>query len=307
MKTTNRNSSLQYSDTYGNLKEMVDSGFIREADQQRMENIVGGLGAPSKIKLLQKKLRAETNEAENKFQDAYFKAYQTASDNTKEAYQRVIDISPPEANDQDHVIEKDPVNISPPESADQDHINKGTSNSIKNLLSFISKGEGGYDSSNRGTVKNKIVGADINTTRDNKKLSSMTLGEIKKYQAIKDFKNPNKLFAVGNMQFNPDTFKMTVKGLGLSDDTIFNADTQDKMGMWLITDKRPLLGRYLAGNSGVTLKKAHMELAKEFASIPVPYGKNKGNSYYGEGNKSQFSVQEVQDLLLSIRVSKGNN
>ena len=99
MKTTNRNSSLQYSDTYKNLKELVDSGFIREADKQRMENIVGGLGAPSKIKFLQKKLRAETNEVENKFQDAYFKAYQTASDNTKEAYQRVTDLKNNKIND----------------------------------------------------------------------------------------------------------------------------------------------------------------------------------------------------------------
>jgi len=175
-----------------------------------------------------------------------------------------------------------------------------SNNSLQSLLSFVSQGEGGYESSNRGTLKGTIVGSSISTTRDGKKLSNMTLKEIKKYQAIKSFDNPNKLFAVGNAQFNPETFIMAAKGLDLPDDTVFNSKTQDKMGMWLITNKRPELGKYLSGDSGVTLEKAHMELAKEFASVPVPYGKNKGNSYYGRGNKSQFSVQEVQDVLSAI-------
>lgn len=176
----------------------------------------------------------------------------------------------------------------------------GSNNSLQSLLSFISQGEGGYESSNRGTLRGAIVGSSSSTTRDGKKLSNMTLKEIKKYQAIKSFDNPDKLFAVGSAQFNPETFIMAAKGLNLPDDTVFNSKTQDKMGMWLITNKRPELGKYLSGDSGVTLEKAHMELAKEFASVPVPYGKNKGNSYYGRGNKSQFSVQEVQDVLSAI-------
>ena len=175
-----------------------------------------------------------------------------------------------------------------------------SNNSLQSLLSFISQGEGGYESSNRGTLRGKIVGSSSSTTRDGKKLSNMTLKEIKKYQAIKSFDNPDKLFAVGNAQFNPETFIMTANGLNLPDDTVFSSKTQDKMGMWLITNKRPELGKYLSGDSGVTLEKAHMELAKEFASVPVPYGKKKGNSYYGRGNKSQFSVQEVQDVLSAI-------
>ena len=176
----------------------------------------------------------------------------------------------------------------------------GSNNSLQSLLSFISQGEGGYESSNRGTLRGEIVGSSSSTTRDGKKLSNMTLKEIKKYQAIKSFDNPDKLFAVGNAQFNPETFIMAAKGLNLPDDTVFSSKTQDKMGMWLITNKRPELGKYLSGDSGVTLEKAHMELAKEFASVPVPYGKKKGNSYYGRGNKSQFSVQEIQDVLSAI-------
>ena len=189
-----------------------------------------------------------------------------------------------------------------PASAKKNGVRKtsGSNNSLQSLLSFISQGEGGYESSNRGTLRGKIVGSSSSTTRDGKKLSNMTLKEIKKYQAIKSFDNPDKLFAVGNAQFNPETFIMAAKGLNLPDDTVFSSKTQDKMGMWLITNKRPELGKYLSGDSGVTLEKAHMELAKEFASVPVPYGKKKGNSYYGRGNKSQFSVQEIQDVLSAI-------
>ena len=189
-----------------------------------------------------------------------------------------------------------------PASAKKNGVRKtsGSNNSLQSLLSFISQGEGGYESSNRGTLRGEIVGSSSSTTRDGKKLSNMTLKEIKKYQAIKSFDNPDKLFAVGNAQFNPETFIMAAKGLNLPDDTVFSSKTQDKMGMWLITNKRPELGKYLSGDSGVTLEKAHMELAKEFASVPVPYGKKKGNSYYGRGNKSQFSVQEIQDVLRAI-------
>ena len=55
-----------------------------------------------------------------------------------------------------------------------------------------------------------------------------------------------------------------------------------------------------------------LELAKEFASFPVPYdmtvrrnGKDvklkKGDSYYGSGNKAQHTVDEVKDELDKLR------
>ena len=48
------------------------------------------------------------------------------------------------------------------------------------VLSFISSGEGGYNSSNRGTIGKKIIGSDSGTKRGGVSLSEMTLGEIKR-------------------------------------------------------------------------------------------------------------------------------
>ena len=51
---------------------------------------------------------------------------------------------------------------------------------------------------------------------------------------------------------------------------MFDAATQDKIATFLISKKRPRLGDFLAGGE-TSLDRAMLEMAKEFASIPVPY------------------------------------
>ena len=63
---------------------------------------------------------------------------------------------------------------------------------------------------------------------------------------------------------------MAIDDLALSDDTVFNEDTQDKIGKYLITKKRKKVGEYLEGNNSVSQDEAMLQLAKEFASFPVP-------------------------------------
>ena len=183
---------------------------------------------------------------------------------------------------------------------------------LEPMFKFIEKGEGDYNSSNRGTIGNSIKGATNNTIRDGKKLTEMTIGEIKAKQTITDPNNPERLFAVGRFQTIPTTLDMAIDDLDLSDDTIFNENTQDRIGMYLITQKRPKVGRYLAGDNSVSQDEAMLELAKEFASFPVPYdmtirrkGKDvklkKGDSYYGSGNKAQHTFEEVEDELDKLR------
>ena len=64
------------------------------------------------------------------------------------------------------------------------------------------KAEGDSNSSNRGTVKlgKNIKGSTNNTIRDGKKLTEMTIGEIKEKQEITDPNNPERLYAVGRFQ-----------------------------------------------------------------------------------------------------------
>ena len=164
------------------------------------------------------------------------------------------------------------------------------------LLDFIAKGEGSYDSSNQGTENGKIVGSTHSTERNGSSLSELTIGQIQSMQRLGD-EDPNQLFAVGKYQLIPDTLDMAVKDLGLSKDTVFNAETQEKLGEWLLFNKRPELGAYIRGEHD-NLNLALREAAKEWASLPDP---KTGKSYYGKGNKAQHSLAETKRALLAAR------
>jgi len=182
----------------------------------------------------------------------------------------------------------------------------GNVQGLKGLLNFIGSGEGGYDSSNRGTVGGKIIGSTNKTVSNGKKLSEMTIDEI---IAAQNMQGDDKLFAVGKYQMIPSTFKEVMEGLGVSGDTVFSPDFQDTAGMYLITQKRPKLGEYLNGGD-VDEDFALEELAKEFASAPLPYDvmvgdtlRKAGESRYGSGNKAQHSIQEARDALRSAKIT----
>jgi hypothetical protein len=178
------------------------------------------------------------------------------------------------------------------------------------LLDFIASGEGDYNSSNRGTIGSRIVGSTSDTVRNNTSLTDMTIGQIRELQSIKNPNNTNRLFAVGRYQVIPDTLQQAVKDLNLPEDTVFNQETQDRIGMWLINEKRPAVGAFLSG-ADVPVDEAMMSLAKEFASVPVPYDTvdtrgrrvRAGQSFYHHfgGNRAGHSVQETRNILMQGR------
>jgi len=193
------------------------------------------------------------------------------------------------------------------------------------LLEFIASGEGGYDSANRGTIPvkskegtttDKIVGSQLVASRGGKKISELTVDEILKYQAIKDPNNKDRLFAVGKYQTDNRTFPMAVKALGLSGDTVFTPEVQEKVGLYLVSEKpgRKRLSNYLKNIGDVSAERAMLDLAMEFASVPVPYAIKKGkygkwpktdleagDSFYASGgkggNKAQHTVAETLKVL----------
>ena len=193
-----------------------------------------------------------------------------------------------------------------------------TTPSRNTLLDFIGTGEGDYDSANRGTISGNIVGSEMQASRRGKSISEMTIGEIAELQKISDPNNAERLFAVGKYQTIPDTLAMAVKGLGLSPDTVFSPEVQDKVGMYLVTEKRPKVGRYLRGEEGVTEDDALLSLAQEFASIPVPRAVKKGaygswpkmdlmpgDSFYANpaattGNAARHTIEETRSALQSV-------
>jgi hypothetical protein len=163
-------------------------------------------------------------------------------------------------------------------------------------------------------------------------VSQLTIGEIKERQRNRH------LFAVGKYQFTTDTFSEAVNLLKneVNDNTIYSEDVQERFGDYLLTEKpdRSRLARYLAGRD-VQLFDAQLELAQEFASMPVPAGTNvkiddlrirdsQGRvisrvprrlevvfptdsiSYYAgddAGNKSKVSAEEAARALLNARTS----
>lgn len=168
------------------------------------------------------------------------------------------------------------------------------------VLDFIKSGEGDYTSSNRGTIGDDIIGTQLNgTTRGGKLLTEMTIGEIKRYQKIKDPNNVNRLFAVGAYQLTPDTIDKAMKDAGFNDNTVFSEDVQDRMGLALILgSKRPRLAAYIKGASN-DINAAMLEFSQEFASVPNPVT---GKSYYAnKGNKAKHTVAETKQILQKAR------
>ena len=187
---------------------------------------------------------------------------------------------------------------------------------LDTLMSFIGGGEsygGSLDAANRGTIKDEVIGSTKVAERDGKKLSEMTLGEIKEYQRIRDPNNPDRLFAVGKYQMIPDTLAEAQKALGISDKAVFDEDTQTRLGEYLLKGKANTrkTWAYLSGQEGASLDDAVYGLAREFASIPVPYDVERkgklvkaGSTYYtGSGNKAKYSVDEVKSILRGVRDS----
>jgi len=179
-----------------------------------------------------------------------------------------------------------------PQQTTQQRATQVANASSLSILDFISKGEGGYNSSNRGTRNKKIVGSTNNTSINGKPLTESTIGEIMQAQR-------EGLFAVGRYQMIPTTFKLVVEQLGLPEDAVFTPEVQDQMGLQLLLgDKRPKLAAYLRGED-VSIDTAMLEFAKEWASVPDP---STGKSYYaGTGNKASHSVAETRAILEATR------
>lgn len=161
------------------------------------------------------------------------------------------------------------------------------------LLSFIASGEGGYNSMNQGTVGNRIVGSTHNAaSKLGKNLTDMAIGEVMEHQA------EGRLFAAGRYQVIPGTMRGILPATGLSRSDRFDAPNQDRFGIALIMQRKPVRD-YLYGRSN-DRTAALLALAQEWASLPDP---RTGASFYGGANRSAHSVDEVARALDGARAA----
>ena len=111
------------------------------------------------------------------------------------------------------------------------------------LSNLIGRGEGDYNSCNRGNAGD--AGRAIN-------LTDMTVGEIIRRQHL-PHNDPAYLFAVGKFQMvgpPANTMTETVRALGIDSNAKFTPDLQERMfANYLIDGKRPAVNDYITGKS----------------------------------------------------------
>jgi hypothetical protein len=156
-----------------------------------------------------------------------------------------------------------------------------------------------------------------------KPLTQMTLKEVDEFQRKPGLKSS----AVGKYQIMRETLIGAKKALNLKDSDIFSIELQDRIfTQFLIGSKagREKLNAYLSGktdDSQKLLEEAQLQLAQEFAGVPVPFDVvrprgtagqmdpgglvKRGESYYGGvgQNKKQLgtTVEETQQRLREQR------
>ena len=177
------------------------------------------------------------------------------------------------------------------------------------LGDIISRGEGNYNSVNRGLVKGKNLGS-FETD-----LSKMTINQILEKNKLKagDKKRMN---AVGKYQVIASTMKQAKKAMGLTGNEKFTKEMQERIFKEFLVPKRKGLADYLNGGK-TSLIQAQYEASMEWASIPVPKGyktqtgriSNGNVTYYDSngGNKAKRGQGEmVRRELMNIRNLKNS-
>ncbi len=188
-------------------------------------------------------------------------------------------------------------------------------NALKPLFEYISGGEGGINSINRGIAGDTKNSTYSSVFTDGKSVDKRAIGDVqklykgralsakvslykkenttasvwRKYKAgdytekvMKSVDNPG-ILAAGKFQWVRGTFDSTIKACGLTKDQlgtlIFNRKNQEIMATYLILDKsgRSRLGGYLLGLHD-NVSDAGQELAMEFASVPNQFNAKNGLS-----------------------------
>lgn len=187
-------------------------------------------------------------------------------------------------------------------------LKKTGSSAKQKLLEEIAVGEGmsekniikyGYES-----AYDVPVGYDI--LRPDKPLSQMTLGEVKAFQKKLVAATKGKLkgvpshlgsSAVGKYQMVASTLIEAMKAAGLTDDDLFNAENQEKLGEYLL-DRRGY-NEFVSGKK--TTEEFQKSLSQEWASVTNP---ETGKSFYGDQPTAKDSSHYEQLLNDTIEQEK---
>lgn len=159
---------------------------------------------------------------------------------------------------------------------------------LKPLADLLARGEGSYDSVNRGRAGDTPQGLARLT---GKAYGKTTVREVISMQR-------GWLHAVGRYQFVPSTLRLAVELSSIDRDDYFSEETQDRLMASLILYKRPAIGGYVRGHHK-HVGWALDELAKEWASVEY----RNGRGYYDHvgGNRAHITRKEAWAVLQGIK------
>jgi muramidase (phage lysozyme) len=155
------------------------------------------------------------------------------------------------------------------------------------LLDTIAKGE------SKGNY-NAYFGNVANTTV---RFTDMSVADVMEWQAAYVAQG-GKSSAVGKYQIIRSTLAGLVQQLGLSPDTRFDAETQDRMAIALLERR----GALAFVDKQLSREAFAANLAKEWAALPRVVGEDPQNSYYAHDglNKSQISIDEILHAVAAL-------
>ena len=170
------------------------------------------------------------------------------------------------------------------------------------LYALVTKGESktynDYNFYNVSGLKSNVAGSGSKYPLINRPLSTYTVGQVKAMQAQARYGANGQLWATGRYQIIPSTLIYLQRFTGISDSTLYNKVTQDRLANALIATK-PALNNYLTGkvaDTDANLKAAALAVAQIWSSVGQP---SNNQSYYGEN--ATTSTYDVQKILKSYR------
>lgn len=159
---------------------------------------------------------------------------------------------------------------------------------LKPLADLLARGEGDYDSVNRGYAGDTPQGL---TALTGKAYEKTTVREIISMQR-------GWIYAVGRYQLIPTTLRFAVRTSTVSEDDFFTPEVQDRLMAALVLYKRPEVGAYLRGDHDL-VGWALEGLAKEWASVEYRYGR--GFYDHVGGNRAKITRKEAWTALQNVK------
>lgn len=157
-------------------------------------------------------------------------------------------------------------------------------NPLTPVANVLAKGEGNWNSVNRGRAGDTPGGI---KSIIGKTFSDLTIGEVQSLQRA-------RIYAVGRYQFIPSTLSYAVQKAGVDASKRFTPEVQNRLLWALLEHKRPCIGAYIRGEHD-NLDLALREMAREWASVAWYHG---GSYYAGWGGNAAHITRHEAGLAL---------